>query len=301
MAVAWAARLENDIECGRAGIVPPSLTVRHLSSRYLKEMATVRPFGRTKLATLKMIEQRLGAERVRNLTPARLVHYILHDRNISGVTASIELSVLGSLFKAARVMWNYPIPSDVINDAREMLRHAGMNLKSMERDRRPTSGEIEQLRGWLNDHSRSIRADHVDFILDSAFRPPSEVCRLRWADLNETDRTILIRDRKHPRKKYGNHQVAPLLGRCMDIIKRQPRSGEFIFPVNGKSWSSIFPRACRELGIEDLTLYDLRHEAISRLIESRQFTIPEVMLISGHLDPKMLMRYTQLKAKDLHR
>ncbi|GAB6773006.1 hypothetical protein bcgnr5414_65300 [Bacillus cereus] len=63
----------------------------------------------------------------------------------------------------------------------------------------------------------------------------------------------------------------------------------------------MFPRACEELGIEDLRLYDLRHEAISRLVESGRFSIPEMMLITGHKDHKQLMRYTQLRAKDLHR
>lgn len=51
----------------------------------------------------------------------------------------------------------------------------------------------------------------------------------------------------------------------------------------------------------DLRLYDLRHEAISRLVESNKYSIPEMMLITGHKDPKQLMRYTQLRARDLHR
>ncbi len=81
----------------------------------------------------------------------------------------------------------------------------------------------------------------------------------------------------------------------------KPRTSDYIFPVQGDSWSSLFPRACDELEIVDLRLYDLRHEAISRLVESRKYSIPEMMLITGHKDPKQLMRYTQLRAKDLHR
>ena len=91
------------------------------------------------------------------------------------------------------------------------------------------------------------------------------------------------------------------MGRSYAVICAQPKVGELIFPLNGKSWSSIFPRACSELGIEDLNLYDLRHEGISRLVESGKYSIPEVMLVSGHKDPKQMMRYTQLRAKNLHR
>jgi integrase len=54
----------------------------------------------------------------------------------------------------------------------------------------------------------------------------------------------------------------------------------------------------RRLGIEDLHFHDLRHEAISRFFEAG-LTIPEVALISGHRDPRMLFRYTHLRAEDV--
>jgi integrase len=50
--------------------------------------------------------------------------------------------------------------------------------------------------------------------------------------------------------------------------------------------------------IEDLHFHDLRHEAISRFFEMG-LSIPEVALISGHKDYRMLARYTHLRAEDL--
>jgi len=44
--------------------------------------------------------------------------------------------------------------------------------------------------------------------------------------------------------------------------------------------------------------YDLRHEAISRFFE-KGLSVPEVALISGHKDVRMLFRYTHLKAEDI--
>lgn len=83
---------------------------------------------------------------------------------------------------------------------------------------------------------------------------------------------------------------------------RQPRRDEAgrIFPVTEGTISTIFPRACKKLGIEDLRLHDLRHEGVSRLFE-QGYTIEQVALVSGHRDWKMLARYLHLKAKDLHR
>ena len=50
--------------------------------------------------------------------------------------------------------------------------------------------------------------------------------------------------------------------------------------------------------IKSLRFHDLRHEAISRLAE-KGFTIPEMMVVSGHADHRCLLRYVQLKAENL--
>jgi integrase len=47
----------------------------------------------------------------------------------------------------------------------------------------------------------------------------------------------------------------------------------------------------KRAGIGDLHFHDLRHEAISGLFE-RGLTVPEVALISGHRDMRMLLRYS---------
>ena len=59
-------------------------------------------------------------------------------------------------------------------------------------------------------------------------------------------------------------------------------------------------RAVKRAGIVDLRFHDLRHEAISRFFEMG-LSVPEVALISGHRDPRMLFRYTHLRAEDVAR
>lgn len=311
LAEQWAKRMEGDAEHISAGIMPTGKahTVGKLIERYEEEIGQAKPFGRNKAAVLKKLREALQDEQVATLTAERVVKYITQDRKIADVTAGIELTYLKGVLKVARALWRLPVAPGVVDDAREMLRYMGKLNKGTERDRRPTPAELKRIRAWLAEHSVALTPDHIDFILASAFRPPSEITRLRWADLNRKDRTIIIHDRKDPQKKLGNHQVVPLLGDCMAIIDRQPkldaegRKHEYIFPVNGDTWSNIFPRACRGVtpAIKDLRLYDLRHEAISRLVESGKYSIPELMLITGHKDPKQLMRYTQLRAKNLHR
>jgi integrase len=302
LAEKWLTRLEADYDAGRTGIVAPSKDkIGPLIDRYTEEVGKAKPFGKNKANTLKLIKRHLGDDVAGELTPERLVDYIVDDREVSGVTASIDLTYLKGVLKVARALWRINVSPSIVDDAREILKHMGLADRSNERDRRPTEDELVALLDWFAVRSETLRVDHIHFILDSCFRPPSEVCRLKWEHLHHEDRTILIEDRKDPRRKKGNNQIVPLINESYDIVMRQPRVSEYIFPVNGKTWSSLFPRACDDLGIVDLTLYDLRHEAISRLVESGKYSIPEMMLITGHKDPKQLMRYTQLRARDLHR
>ena len=138
----------------------------------------------------------------------------------------------------------------------------------------------------------------------------SEITRIEWRDLNEYARTVVIRDRKHPRSKAGNDQTIPLL--CgpvtirgetvdpMEIIRGHPRDGSAIFPYAPATVSTMFTRAVASCGIEDLSFHDLRHDACSRLFEAG-YGIEQVALVSGHKDWNQLRRYTQLKPESLHR
>lgn len=66
-------------------------------------------------------------------------------------------------------------------------------------------------------------------------------------------------------------------------------------PYNfNKAWLGIKA----ELGVSDLRFHDLRHEAVSRLVEGG-LSDQEVAAISGHKSMQMLKRYTHLRAEDL--
>ena len=57
-------------------------------------------------------------------------------------------------------------------------------------------------------------------------------------------------------------------------------------------------RTLRKAGIDGLRFHDLRHEAVSRLVEAG-LCDQEVSAISGHNSMQMLKRYTHLRAEDL--
>jgi integrase len=127
-----------------------------------------------------------------------------------------------------------------------------------------------------------------------------EVCSLRWSDLNPDHKTIVVRDRKDPRKKEGNHMIVPLLAGSYELASKQPEVENRIFPFNSCSVTAGFQRVRNALGISDLRYHDLRREGASRLFE-KGYSIEEVAQVTGHKNLNILWQvYTQLFPHKLH-
>lgn len=307
-AKAWAEKIEREIdELRSTGVVRArGTTVADLIDRYVSELEPVKRWGRSKRADLARLKTDLGSIRADALTSAHITSYFTRRRRegSGGVVVSAQIGYLISVLRTARGLWSLDVPLQAAEQARQALAGASMVGKSGRRDRRVSDAEIKRLVDhFLDRPSRIPMADLVEFCVASGMRI-GEVCRLRWDDLNEEKRTIVIRDRKHPQDKWGNDQVVPLLDAtgydALGIIQRQRRRSERIFPFVDKTVSTYFTRAVDRLELADLHLHDLRHEAISRLFAAG-YRIEQVALVSGHRDWAMLRRYTHVRAEDLHR
>ena len=106
-------------------------------------------------------------------------------------------------------------------------------------------------------------------------------------------RTVLLRDTKN-----GRPRTVPLSPRALEIIRGTPRVGDTIFVVSPNAVRLAWERLKRRAGVFGLRFHDLRHEAISRFF-AKGLNMPEVAAISGHRDPRMLMRYTHPKAAEI--
>ena len=129
----------------------------------------------------------------------------------------------------------------------------------------------------------------------------AEITRLEVEDLDRAAKTIVIRDRKDPRKKIGNHQTVPLLPDAWAIVEEvlEDRDTGFLFPYREASVSTAFTRACKATGIKDLHFHDLRHRATAQFFRMG-LDIPRVALLTGHKTWGMLRRYTDIKPADVH-
>ena len=303
----WAREIEGQLEDG--SFSDEKVLARHkLGDIILRYRKRIPDIGRTKDACLRTLDRHLGDVPLSALTKQRIAEFG-RERAAEGAgpsTLAQDIIYLAGVLDTARAHWDVPVPASLVPDARAILRDEKLIGHSKERDRRPTDDELGMLKEyWQRPMVRRQltcpMADIVDFAIVTAMRL-SEITRIRWEDIDEEARTVLIRDRKHPSKKDGNHQEVPLLGAAWDIVQRQQQDDDEprIFPFKPESLSANFTRAVLRCGIRDLHFHDLRHHGISLLFEAG-YSVPEVALVSGHRDWKQLRRYTQLQARDLHR
>lgn len=294
-AEAWAREIEGQIDQGRSIQIRSKATIADLISTYRALRERSRPISDSSNEhyVLNTLAADLGEIRASALKVEDLVGFATKRReNGAGpYTINMDISKLGTVIRYA----GEGLP-DVVGAARPKLSYLGLIGGGGKRERRPTQDELDAILAALPERM----ADVVRFAVLTAMRR-SEVVGLKWADLNEKKKTVVIRDRKHPRKKNGNDEEVPLLGTAWDLAKSQPDDDEAgrIFPLHPQTLSKAFKSTCDKLGIPDLHFHDLRHEGVSRMFE-QGFAVQQVALVSGHKDWRHLARYTNLTPESLH-
>ena len=132
----------------------------------------------------------------------------------------------------------------------------------------------------------------VDFAIETGMRR-SEILSLRWENLSDQERIASLPDTKN-----GSKRDVPLTLKAAKVIANLPAHTENIFPTSDYAVRHAWDRLIKRASIEDLKFHDLRHEAVSRFFEMG-LSVPEVALISGHKDYRMLARYTHMTAENI--
>jgi integrase len=307
-AQAWAKRRETELaepgaieRANRGGHA-----VKDMIDRYLVEAEKARPLGKTKRQTLLAIKNSYFGEVIdSDISQQVLVDYALWRMSPEGgaikpQTAGNDLAHLGSVLSLARAAWEYEINPQAMPDARLVLKRLGYNMKSRERDRRPTMDELDMLlEHFFEMQKRRPSSINMPKVLAFALfstRRQEEITRIRWADLDEERQAVKVRDMKNPGQKIGNDVWCHLPDEAWAILQSMPRECDVIFPYNSDSISAAWSRACKFLAIGDLHFHDLRHEGVSRLFEM-DWDIPRVSSVSGHRDWNSLRRYTHLRGR----
>lgn len=207
-------------------------------------------------------------------------------KEVGPTTVARELWLLKRTFELARTEWGC---STLANPAQLVSRPR----LPRGRERRLLAGEEERLVDLASQCPWPQLARLIRFGLATAMRR-GEMLSLKWANCDLANRTALL-----PKTKNGRARTVPLSAAAMKVLAESGHEPEgLVFPISPEQARKAWALVLQRLGVEDLHFHDLRHEAISRLFE-HGLEMPHVMMISGHTDPRALLRYTHLHARKL--
>ena len=305
-AESWGKERVGDLERNGVPNAGTQVNLRHLISKYLSDPHF--ELGRTKKYVLEMLsDSDIGKVNISEIKSHHIVDHCKQRREAGAgpATVSHDVSYLRWALKMAKPNYGYDASEMPVIEAYAALYDQNLIGKSQRRSRRPTENEIDRLKEGLtkrmnqNASSNIPFIDMLDFSILSCMRI-GEVCRIRWDDVDEEQKAVIVRDRKDPRKKSGNHMLVPLIGGAWELLQKQERKDERVFPYNESSVTAGFQRVRNALGIEDLRYHDLRREGASRLFE-KGYSIDEVAQVTGHRNINTLWQvYTELFPKRLH-
>lgn len=301
LAKAWADEVEAQIaKDGLIATLNKRMTFGGLIQLYFDKYDPIKEFGRNKRFHLRQLQSSsLGALTLDRLDTQAVMDFI-YQRQLSGTgstTINLDLTWIRIVARHAPA-FGYSAHMQQIEDAILLARSDGSATRSNQRARRPTNEELWRLSDYFNTRRTRGKAssypmyDIMWFAIHSA-RRQAEIARIEKADNSPADKTGIVRDLKHPRKKQGNHQRFKYTALGWEIAHAQKSDSPLIFPHSAKTIGENFRRGCKFCGIEDLRFHDLRHEATSRLFEDG-LNIPDVAHITLHQTWEMLRRYTHL-------
>lgn len=289
-AVLWARALEASID--RAELPTSTrdlkgMTVGNLLRRHEQEVTHTKRGARSEQSRIRQIlNHGIARTGLQRLSGRAIAQY--RDERIQAVkSASVrrELVILRHVFEVARREWGVPIPRNPVHEITLPSDLAPWQ-------RRLAEGDEARLFNAFNSRSAWYLRSLIDLAVQTGMRR-GELLSIRWADLDQSAKTLRIQ-----KTKNGDSRSIPPHGQSDrgPLIIASDRSQDF--PVTPNAIRLAWERLRKRAGIEDLRLHDLRHEAVSRFFELGLST-PEVALISGHRDPRMLFRYTHPRPEDV--
>lgn len=249
-------------------------TMRELAERYLEKVASGKKSGDADERTVRrLILPALGSFKVEAVT-YQDCEQLNRSLKATPVMANRTLTIVKLMFKLAiREGWRGDNPAALV----EAYSEKG-------RERYLTDDEYPRLFQALQDEPDQRGADFIRLLLLTGARS-GEVSAMRWQDVDLASATW-----KKPTTKTGRSHLAALSAPAMEIIARQPRDGERVFPrVVRHVWARVRTAA----GIEDVHLHDLRHSAASLLV-SDGISLKVIGEVLGHAAVSSTNRYSHV-------
>lgn len=282
-AEAWARQTEA---CLERGDIPAEIrssserrTLAEIVIRY-RDTISIRKKGHDveRIVLNAFLRDPIAALWADALTQGDFAEY--RDRRLLTVCSNTlrrEFSTLHHMLEVARSEWSLSLRANPLHKLR-------VGRSSPHRERRLQSGEECRLMASADQCRSKMIRPFISMALETGMRR-GELLKLLWSDVDIEARSVLVRDAKN-----GSSRHIPLTKRATMVLASLPRDNALVFPMRANAFRLTWERLRKRADLEDLHFHDLRHEAVSRLFELG-LTAPEVALVSGHRDARMLFRY----------
>ncbi|MFU2071929.1 site-specific integrase [Bordetella hinzii] len=337
-AEAWAKMIESEMARGIwvSRSEAEATTLYEALKRYEEEISLAKKGSAQESSVIKTCKAVDLAKRplasIRSADVAKLRDAWLKD--YKPATVLRRLAVLSHVFNVARKEWGMESLSNPVELVRKPqpnnARTRRIAHSSEPAAKTPDNGAPESERGAQDGElERVIAASNsallpaiVWLAVETAMRR-GELVSLEWKNVDLKRRVAHL-----PTTKNGDARDVPMSSRAVAVLqalkdsrnaKANPaddgNDADRVFEIRGDAVTRAFERAvtrarqiyvdeCRSTLLKpngkfltDLRFHDLRHEATSRLASI--FPMHELAKITGHKDPRMLMRYYHPRGEDL--
>ena len=287
----WARTVESQIEkdvytdYGNA----ETITIKDLIIKYRDEIVVEHKACKSTTHKLnKLMRYDVAAEFLLRLRSSHIYNFQkeLESEGSAPKTINIYVQLLHQIWTTAKKKWSINLP------AQSPFELVTLEKVDNERDRVLTYKEYDSLIAAAAESKLLILRDFIEFLYCTGARY-SEAMNLLRDDVDFEKKVGTFRDTKN-----GEDRTIPLADNVLVILKRYPFGKTFFRVTSYDSYNWFFNQACKRAGVEDFVSHDLRACFITNALLSGM-TIPEVAVLSGHKDWKMLKRYTRIKPEDL--
>lgn len=284
---AWAEVMERRI-LGGAKEYSKDLTFEFVCTKYLDEVARNKKGRRWEAVRInKFINSGLGDFTLEQLDAKFWRSWIKEQlQSLSPASVNRELNLIGAVLTMCATEWEFMEANPLKSVKRpKMPKHRERLVLESERE------AITQYLGADPDTSSGQLAIAFNIALETGLRR-GELFFLEWANVHTIDRYLTVVDSKN-----GDKRDVPLSSSAVEWLELMACGRNRVFTVSPDTASTLFRKACRKLGIEDLRFHDARHSAVVAL--SKKFTVIELARVIGHRDLKSLMIYYNESAQEL--
>ena len=293
-----ASAIQTDIAREKTGLktlIKRLLPFENVFYEYLKNLNVSKKTVEVRITALKHLINIFGKKNVSEISQNDIKNYQLQrkleimnmpkntgkkESEISFRTVGIEISTLHHFF-------SFCIERGYLD------KNPATGIKKLNELSRLKTLSDEDINKLIAGATNKLTRDLITFLIYTGCRK-GEALNLKWDDVDLQNDVIAI---KATKTKYDRY--IPISKPLKELLSRVEKVQDvlYVFNKNGARLTDFkrsFHTACKNAGLKDLHIHDLRHVFASALVMN-DISLYKVGILLGHRTPNMTQRYAHLK------